>query len=140
MGWIESPGYFCDTSETGHDVAESYAQSTIGSLSNHKFLRYTKDSPEYKALPDVLADGHPLRFMIEVYVGDCINPAIARSKRDLDHISNTTMHGMHSVFPANKDDSKDPIPKKKTIKKDGKWRIEKGVFGWTFEGKIKQWC
>ena len=29
MGWIESPGYFCAASETGRDVAESYAQSAI---------------------------------------------------------------------------------------------------------------
>ena len=60
-----------------------------------------------------------MRFMIEVYVDDYINLAIARSKRDLDHISNATMHGMHSVFPANKDDSEDPISEKKMIKKDG---------------------
>ena len=26
MGWIESPGYFCVASETGHDVAKAYAQ------------------------------------------------------------------------------------------------------------------
>ena len=95
MGWIESPGYFCAASETGRDVTESYAQSAIGSLPAHKFLMYTKGSPEYEALPDVSPDGRPLRFMIEVYVDDYMHLAIARSKRDLDHM----MHGMHSFFP-----------------------------------------
>ena len=58
-----------------------------------------------------------MKFMIEVYVDDYINLVMARSKRDLDHISNTTMHGMHSVFPANKVESKDPISGKKMIKR-----------------------
>ena len=80
------------------------------------------------------ANGHPLKFIIEVYVNDYINLAVARSKRDLDHISNATIHGMHSVFPANKVDNKDPIFEKKMIKKDGQWRLEKDVLGWTFEG------
>ena len=67
--------------------------------------------------------------MIEVYVDDYIHLAIAQCKRDLDHISNATMHGMHSVFPANEDDSEDQISEKKMIKKDGQWRIEKDVLG-----------
>ena len=119
------------------DVAELYAQSAVGSLPDHKFLRYTKGIPEYKALPDVSANGRPLKFMIEVYIDDYINLVIARSKCDLDNISNTTMHGMHSVFPTNKDDSKDSILEKKMVKKDGQWRIEKDVLGWTFGGKNK---
>ena len=86
MGWIESPGYFCAAYQTGHNVAESYVQSKIGSLHNHKFLEYTKCSLEYEVLPDVWADSRPLKFMIEVYVNDYINLTMARSKRDLDHI------------------------------------------------------
>ena len=63
------------------------------------------------------ADGSPLNFMIEVYVNDYINFAMAGRKRDLDRILNATMQGMHSMFPANKVDSKDPISKKKMIKR-----------------------
>ena len=85
-----------------------------------------------------MTDGRPLKFMIEVYVDDYIHLAITRSKRDLNHISNSTMHGMHSVFPANNDDSEDPILEKKMIKKDGQWRIGKDVLGWTFEGGKKK--
>ena len=81
----------------------------MGSLPTHKFLEYTKGSPEYEALPYISADSRPLKSMIEVYVDNYINLAIARSKCDLDHILNVTMHGMHSVFPAKKVDSKDPM-------------------------------
>ena len=42
---------------------------------------------------------------------------------------NATMHGMHSVFPANKVNIEDPISEKKMIKRDGQWQIEKdGLF------------
>ena len=78
---------------------------------------------EYQALPNVLADSRSLKFMVEVYIDEYINLAMARSKQDLDHISNATMHGMHSMFSANKVDSKDPISKKMRIEKDDQWRI-----------------
>ena len=63
------------------------------------------------------ADSRPLKFMIEAYFDNYINLAITRSRRDLDHISNSTMHVIHSVFPINNVDSKDPIYKKKITKR-----------------------
>ena len=137
MGWIELPGYFCAASKTGRDVAEAYAKLKIGTLPDHNFPEYTNGSPEYEALPNILANRRPLKFMIEVYVDNYINLAMTRSKQDLDHISNATMHRMHCVFPANKVDNEDPILKKKMTKKDGQWRIEKDVLGWTFKGVEK---
>ena len=50
---------------------------------------------------------------------------------------NATIYDIHSFFPTNKDDSEDPILEKKMIKKDGQWRIEKDVLGWTFEERNK---
>ena len=48
IGWIESSSYFCASSGTGQeDVGEEYAQSKIGTLPDHIFLKYTKGSPEY---------------------------------------------------------------------------------------------
>ena len=44
---------------------------------------------------------------------------------------------MRSIFPANNDDSKDPISEKKMIRKDGQWRNGKDVLGWIFKGKNK---
>ena len=65
-----------------------------------------------------MADDRPLKFMIKVYVDDYINLTSARSKRGLDHILNTMMHGMHSVLPSNKVDNNDSISKTMMIKKD----------------------
>ena len=47
------------------------------------------------------------------------------------------MHGMYIMFPTSAVDSKDPISKKKMRKKDGQWRVEKGILGWNFEGVEK---
>jgi hypothetical protein len=37
MGWVESPPFFCAASETSHDVAMAYIETSIGSLPVHKF-------------------------------------------------------------------------------------------------------
>ena len=58
-------------------MAEAYAQSKIGTLPYYKFFEYTKGSPEYEVLPDISADNRPLKFMIEVYVNNYINLAMA---------------------------------------------------------------
>ena len=138
MGWIESPGFFNVPSETGRDVAEHYAAAPIGSLPEHKFLSHTQSMPEYLALPDEPADpSHPLQFMMEVYVDDYISLAVPRCKADLDHLANATMHGIHSVFPANADDDEVPISLKKLKKFDGAWAINKDLLGWTFDGIAK---
>ena len=47
------------------------------------------------------------------------------------------MHGMHSIFPADKDGNKDLTSVKKLIKKDGQWNAEKELLEWTFEGVKK---
>ena len=67
--------------------------------------------------------------MLEVYADDCISLAIAKSKKDLDHTVNARMHEKYSMFPASTIESKDPISEKKMIKKDGQWRVEKGILG-----------
>ena len=75
--------------------------------------------------------------MIEVYINDYTNLVMARSKQDLAHISNATMHGMYSMFPSSMINSEDPISEKKMIRKDGQWRVEKDILGWTFDGAYK---
>ena len=50
---------------------------------------------------------------------------------------NMTMHVMHSVLPASAIDSGDPISEKRMLKKDGQWKVEKDILGWTFEGGDK---
>ena len=85
-----------------------------------------------------MADNLPLKFMSDVYVDDYTSLLTVQSKKDLDHITNTAMHGIHSNFPASAIDSDDPTSERKMIKKDGQWRVEKVVLGWGFEGSEKR--
>ena len=47
MRWIESPHYICTVSETGRDVSEQYIKDTVGSLSQHKFVKLTGVNSEF---------------------------------------------------------------------------------------------
>ena len=68
MGWIESPPYFCAASETARDVAAQYAETTIGTLPDHKFLSYTNTSTDFEMLPPV--GDNELKYIMEVYMDD----------------------------------------------------------------------
>ena len=94
---------------------------------------YTKNSDAYNALSDKANTTDPLKFILEVYINDYNNLAILRCKRDLDHIANAMMHGMHSVFPADDHGDKDPMLVNKLFKKDGQWDIAKYPLGWMFK-------
>ena len=139
MGWIQSPMYFGGASETGRDVAAQYAETKIGELPQHKFLKYTQTEKEYEDLPLASAtkDKGNLKYLMEVYVDDFIGFVIPRSKEDLDHMANALMHGIHDVFPEEACGDNDPISMKKMKKKDGAWMIQKEILGWTFDGKAK---
>jgi len=47
MGWVESPPYFCTTTETARDVVSEYLDTAIGS---RKLENYTTGSNEYASL------------------------------------------------------------------------------------------
>jgi hypothetical protein len=51
MGWVESPPNFCAASETARDVAAQYTETPIGSLPDHKFVKYAMDNEEVQVLP-----------------------------------------------------------------------------------------
>ena len=135
MGWIESPPYFCAASETARDVAAQYAETTIGTLPDHKFLSYTNTSTDFEMLPPV--GDNELKYIMEVYMDDYITAAIASGQNQLNHLANATMHGIHDVFPADIDNSTDPISEKKLKKKDGSWALVKDILGLTFNGDDK---
>ena len=135
MGWIESPAYFCTASETARDVASQYAQTPIDSLPTHKFLHHTQQSMEYRNLPD--HSDSQLKFVMEVYMDDYINLAIATSKNQLDHTANATMYAIHDVFPPAPTAEIDPISLGKLLKKEGSWALIKDILGLTFNGDDK---
>ena len=53
-----------------------------------------------------------MKFIMEVYVDDYISLAIPRSKKNLNLIANTIIHGMHSMFPASTHISEKEMEKK----------------------------
>ena len=136
MGWIESPPYFCAASETGRDVAQLYAEAPIGSLPNHKFIAHSLQGEDYNTFHG--QDGvQGLKYAIEVYVDDYISLAIPRTKDDLRHVANAVMKGVHDVFPADEEDTNDPISYKKLLKEEAMWALTKDILGFTFDGENK---
>ena len=78
MGWVESPYEFYAVSETGHDVAQAYIDSLLGSLSDHTFLELTQGSPEYAKLP-TKGGSADLKYLLEMFVGDFVSHAVPTS-------------------------------------------------------------
>jgi hypothetical protein len=113
MGWVESPPYFCAATETIHDVMMEYIKTKISLLPSHKFEHYAVDSPNYTDLPETAIESKGFGYMVEVYVNDFMSLVIPVSWEKLRHVANAIMHGIHDVFPPDKDDSNDPILEKK---------------------------
>ena len=135
MGWIESPPYFCTASETARDVAAQYAELPTTTLAPHRLLHHTRHHKDYKALPlNRKPSDPPLRYMMEVYMDDFIDLAIATCQQDLDHLASATMTGIHDVFPPADVPAEDPISEKKLRKLDGAWANVKEILGMTFDG------
>ena len=122
MGWIESPPYFCAASETGRDVAATYAETQVGSLPPHKFESHTEATAEYLALPE-RSHATALKYLLEVYVDDYISLAIPTARKQLKHLARAVMGGIHEVFPADENDSEDSISLKKMKKGESKWAV-----------------
>ena len=135
MGWVESPAYFCAATETARDVAQQYAELPLGKTPNHKFLPFTRGSPEYDALPHEAKDTASLRYLMEIYVDDLVSLAIAQSQQQLDHVADAIMTALHEVFPPAPVDEEDPISKKKLEKGEGVWNIRKEILGFIFDGQ-----
>ena len=136
MGWIESPPYFCAASETSRDVAEQYTQAPVGTLPAHKFEEWVVGDPDYMALPEA-APSHlatPFRYKLEVYVDDFMSCVIPTTRRQLRHVSNATMMGIHDCFPPDNDDENDPISLKKLRKGEGRYALQKDLLGFDFDG------
>ena len=139
MGWIESPAYFCAASETARDVAETYADTPLGSIPVHPFIADTQISPSFMILPptDTTRQADPWTYMIEVYMDDFIGLARARSAEHLNHLATAVMTGIHDVFPPDENSTADPISHKKRKSGDAAWDVKKDLLGITFDGTNK---
>jgi len=134
MGWVESPPYFCAASETARDVAAQYAETTIGSLRDNKFVGYAMQDAAEFGLPERSSD--PFYYFIDVYVDDFISLVVPTSQEQLRHVANSVMTGVHDVFPPNEDAEEDPLSLKKLKKREGTWHPIKDILGFEFNGSI----
>lgn len=90
------------------------------------------------ALPESAAPSEfKYKYLVEVYMDDYIAAAIATERRQLNHLSNVVMFGIHDVFPPDENDKEDPISFKKLEKSEGSWALEKDILGLTFDGDNK---
>ncbi len=115
-----------------------YSNTKVGSLPTHKFAHFTMGDEETKQLP--VTNEHQkrsLRYNVEVYVDDFMSIVMPTSKAQLDHIANAIMRGIHDVFPADIDDSNDPISEKKLKKGEAQYSTFKTLLGFDFDGNRK---
>ena len=98
MGWIESLPHFCAASETARDVAASFIETEVGVLPSHTFIEHSTQGADCQGFDDESGEKY-LLYMIKVYMDDYISLAILRTKRDLVHVANAVMTGIHDVSP-----------------------------------------
>ncbi len=134
MGWVESPPFFCMSSETARDVAQDYCEAEIGTLPPHKFTNYITGNQAYDKLPERDDSRNNFRYFLEIYVNDFVSLVIPTSRKQLWHVSTDTMAGIHNVFLANDDDSNNPISEKKLKQGDSEYATKKIILGFEFDG------
>ena len=122
MGWVESPPYFCAATKTVRDIASTYCDTNVGSLTPHKFIHLvTGEDVDFSALPitSVGSASNDLHYALEVYMDDFMSIVIPTSQQQLQHVATAITTGIHDVFPANIVDANDPISEKKLLKGEG---------------------
>jgi hypothetical protein len=134
MGWNESPAYFCATTETARDVAQTWIDDGT-KLPPHPMEPLT--------VPTVPARRQtstgPKHQMTAVYVDDFLAACVEDSSgKLLQKTARATLHAIHSVFPSpaatGTPDAKDPISEKKMLKGDGRWDTRKEILGYLLDG------
>jgi hypothetical protein len=84
MGWVESPQYFCATSEMARDVAVEYIETTIKSLPQHKFNNWA--GANHAPVNDTTLT-KKLRYVVKVYVDNFIAAIIPTAREQVEHTS-----------------------------------------------------
>jgi hypothetical protein len=137
MGWVESPPYFCASSETARDIAAEYCDTLIGSLPLHKIMHHVTGDMAFDALPATSTSSNACLYALEVYVDEFMSIVNPTSREQLEHVATMIMTSIHKVFPADVDDSNDPISEKKLLKGEGQYSLCKMLLGSNFDGQQK---
>jgi len=96
----------------GRNAVASYIETEVGALPSHKFIDHSAQGSDFQGFDDK-SGAKDLSYMIKAYVDDYIYLAIPRTKKNLAHVANAVMTGIHDVIPADAKDAKDPISLKK---------------------------
>jgi len=115
-------------------VAAQYIEAPEGSFCPHKFEGYT-----HTLQGELLkgGSGGAFKYVLEVYVDDFMSLVIPTAEGQLRHVANAVMKGIHDVFPADDDDSNDPISLKKLAQGEGQYSTRKCMLGFDFDGEDK---
>ena len=77
------------------------------------------------------------RYLLEVYVDDFIALVIPTSWKQIRHVANGVMFGIHDVFPEDEEAANDPISARKLQKGEGLFSTTKCILGFNFDGEEK---
>jgi hypothetical protein len=128
---------FCAATETLRDISTEYSETAVNLLPCHKFEKYVIGAMEYTNLPESEPNVQGFWYMVEVYVDGFMSIVIPVSWKQLCHVANAIMHGIHDVFLPEAEDSNDPILEKKLKKGKGMYETRKTLLGFNFDGKAR---
>ncbi len=131
------PPYFCTATETSRDIAMQYCETEIETLKKHKFDALMSGNATLAELPEMYKMQKHMKYLIEVYVDDFMALVIPTSIKEVAHVGQAVMHGIHDVFPEQDNDANNPMAKNKLLKGGGQMSTTKTLLGFDFNGKDK---
>jgi hypothetical protein len=139
MGWTESPGYFCATTETGRDIMQALIDG--GTVCPPHALDAYMD-PSAPARRQTSPATERQWQMSAVFVDDYILAAVENpSGTLLQSAGRAALHTIHGLFPPPERSGhlggKDPISQKKLDAGDARWAQLKELLGFVFDGKAR---
>ena len=139
MGWTESPGYFCATTETGRDILQALIDGGTW-LPPHVFDSYMSPEAVVRRQSSPVTD-RPWQ-MSAVYVDDYILAAVENAEGStLQRTGRAALHTIHGLFPppdrSGHVSGKDPISLKKLEAGDARWAQAKELLGFVFDGQSR---
>lgn len=139
MGWTESPGYFCATTETGRDILQALIDAGTICPPHTLELFLEPTEPARRQTSPVL----PRKWqMSAVYVDDYILAAVEdHTGTLLQRAGRAALHTIHGLFPPPERsghlNGKDPISLKKLEAGDAQWAPTKELLGFVFDGAAR---
>ena len=139
MGWTESPGYFCATTETGRDIMQALID---GGTICPPHVMDAFMAPSEPARRQTSPPAPHQWQMSAVYVDDYILAAVEdRAGTLLQRAGRAALHTIHGLFPppdiTGHSGGKDPISTKKLEAGDAQWAPTKELLGFVFNGTTR---